>query len=301
MKLLLQLKLNFMKREIFFTKLFWGVLLSLFLTAACSKEGGDPNTDDPNTQEPPVTPPPAGSFTDSRDQNIYKTVKIGEQLWMAENLRYLPQVFATDQYGLSASEPRYYVSGYYRGSSVEEAKEKESYNKYGVIYNWPAAMGGAEQSNSNPSGVQGACPQGWHLPSLSEWEELLRYLNDNGYNYDGSIGGELGEKLAKALAAPYDLLSNFSIPGVINISDGAPLEDSYPQYQNRSGFNIIPADFVNASNGQINLQTNSYFYSATIGESGNPYRMYIYFTNNNAGFSESANKGLGISVRCVKD
>jgi len=294
-----------MKREIFFTKLFWGVLLSLFLTAACSKEGGDPNTDDPNiddpnTQEPPVTPPPAGSFTDSRDQNIYKTVKIGEQLWMAENLRYLPQVFATDQYGLSASEPRYYVSGYYRGSSVEEAKEKESYNKYGVIYNWPAAMGGAEQSNSNPSGVQGACPQGWHLPSLSEWEQLLRYLNDNGYNYDGSIGGELGKKLAKALAAPYERWANFSTGGR-NLKEGGPAKDSYPQYQNRSGFNIIPAYYVHASTGQANRESSFYLTTATTNASGHPYYLGLSYLDSDVEFVSSTKKEGGYSVRCVKD
>ncbi len=97
-----------------------------------------------------------GVFTDSRDGNVYKTIQIGDQVWMAENLRYLPGVIESDigSYG----HPFFYVYGY-KGSNVEKAKATNTYQTFGVLYNWPAA-------NS-------VCPHGWHLPSDDEWLQLV--------------------------------------------------------------------------------------------------------------------------------
>lgn len=92
---------------------------------------------------------------------------------MAENLKYLPS-FKEPPSGGSALGLYYYVYGY-DGTSIADAKATENYGTYGVLYNWRAA--------------QDACPDGWHLPSDEEWEQLTVYLGDNGYNYDGSTGG----------------------------------------------------------------------------------------------------------------
>jgi uncharacterized protein (TIGR02145 family) len=98
----------------------------------------------------------AGGLTDERDGTTYKVVRIGAQLWMAENLKYLPSVvgMATG----SNSTPYYYVSGY-NGTNVTEAKEIANYATYGVLYNWAAA-------------TQNVCPAGWRLPSDADWTEL---------------------------------------------------------------------------------------------------------------------------------
>ena len=112
-----------------------------------------------------------GSFTDSRDGNVYKTVTIGNQVWMAENLRYLPSV--VDPCTQSIITPYYYVYDYY-GTSVSEAKNTSSYTTYGVLYNWPAACS--------------SCPSGWHLPSDAEWTELIEYLGG-----EDVAGGKLKE------------------------------------------------------------------------------------------------------------
>lgn len=110
---------------------------------------------------------------DMRDNNYYNVVKIGLQTWMVENLRYLPSVVgpATDSYTI----PYYYVYGY-NGTNVTDAKATSNYNTYGVLYNWPAAMAGSPSSSANPSGVQGICPSGWHLPSNEEWIQLTNFL-----------------------------------------------------------------------------------------------------------------------------
>jgi uncharacterized protein (TIGR02145 family) len=103
----------------------------------------------------------SGTFTDLRDGNTYKWVKIGEQVWMAENLAYLPSVSPPSEG--SDTEPYYYVYDY-NGTNVTEAKATDNYSTYGVLYNWPAALT--------------ACPNGWHLPTVNEWDKLAQYISD---------------------------------------------------------------------------------------------------------------------------
>lgn len=142
--------------------------LLTMLAGSCEEEGDD-EKDNANIQF-------VSEFTDSRDGTMYKAVKIGEQIWMAENLKYLPSIVgpATG----SKDVPYYYVYGY-DGNHIIEAKKTANYETYGVLYNWSAAMAGYEPSATNPSGVKGICPDGWHLPSLWEWEELTDYLGDS--------------------------------------------------------------------------------------------------------------------------
>lgn len=111
-----------------------------------------------------------GFFTDARDGHIYKWVKIGTQIWMAENLAWLPEVYPGKVGSMDTA--LYYVYDY-EGYDVDLAKQTENYNKYGVLYNWQAASGGEENSSTVPSGLKGACPDGWHLPSLDEFSMLL--------------------------------------------------------------------------------------------------------------------------------
>lgn len=106
----------------------------------------------------------SGTFTDKRDDAQYKWVKIGNQIWMAENLAYLPSVSPSAE--RSTTEPYYYIYAY-QGTSVSEAKATEDYNNYGVLFNWTAA--------------KKACPTGWHLPSDEEWKVL-----------EGNVDGEYG-------------------------------------------------------------------------------------------------------------
>jgi len=124
-----------------------------------------------------------GRFMDTRDSTIYKFVQIGTQVWMAENLSYLPSVCGPDQG--SNYDPLYYVYGF-NGTDLSLAKTDDLYERLGVLYNWEA--------------VQSACPIGWHLPSDEEWNNLELFLGMESSELD-DIGwrdsGKVGKKLKK--------------------------------------------------------------------------------------------------------
>lgn len=111
-----------------------------------------------------LVPGNCGTFADTRETPAkqYKWTKIGSQIWMAENLAYLPSVNATAD--TSRSEAKYYVHGY-DGTVVADAKATSNYTTYGVLYNWPAAST--------------VCPTGWHLPSDPEWLTLIENAGEN--------------------------------------------------------------------------------------------------------------------------
>lgn len=118
-----------------------------------------------STKANEVLNPPAWkcgeNFIDARDGHNYKSVLIGDQCWMAENLAYLPSV--NSQFQASFTSPHYYVYGY-DGTDVASARATDNYASYGALYNWTAAISD--------------CPVGWHLPSYDEWNILENYLGD---------------------------------------------------------------------------------------------------------------------------
>lgn len=177
-----------------------------------------------------------GEVITDMEGNTYRTIVLGNgQQWMAENLKYLPEVSGP---GIgSPSAPHYYVYGY-NGSSVQEAKATWNYQTYGVLYNWPAAMAGAESSASIPSGVQGVCPIGWHLPGFAEWTAMEEFLIARGCNFDGST---VDNKLAKAMSS--------SSGWILFAKEGAPGNKDFPQKANETGFTALPGGFRDSGAG----------------------------------------------------
>lgn len=108
----------------------------------------------------------SGTFEDERDGHLYKWIKIGDLIWMAENLAYLPEVNLMTS--SSNTFHHYYVYNY-TGTDVNEAKQNINYKVYGVIYNLPAAWE--------------ACPAGWHLSLSGEWEKLARFISNESGPY----------------------------------------------------------------------------------------------------------------------
>lgn len=137
-----------------------------------------------------------GTFTDARDGQVYRTVTIGKQTWMAENLNY--QVDS---------------SWWYNGSADSGAK-------FGRLYTWAAAMKLPSSCNSTScasqvqSKHQGVCPSGWHLPSKDKWDTLETYLDTstagtklkstNGWLYSGNGTDTYGFRALPAGLRSYD-------------------------------------------------------------------------------------------------
>jgi len=143
------------------------------------------------------------SCTDA-DNNNYPVVEIGTQIWMAENLKYLPSVIGPGTG--SETIPYYYVYGY-NGTNVTDAKATANYTTYGVLYNWPAVM-------------SGVCPTGWHAPTDLEWTELFDYLGG-----ESLAGGKLKETGTTHWTSPNEGATNeigfTALPGGDRDYDGA--------------------------------------------------------------------------------
>lgn len=207
---------------------------------------------------------PEGTFTDSRDGKVYKTIKIGNQTWLAENLAYLPSVNLSGEG--SSSEARYYVYGY-SGNDVNEAKATSNFQTYGVLYNYNAAIQ--------------ACPTGWHLPTDDEWIQMEMFLGMSQEEADdtGNRGMDEGDKLK-------------STSGWEENGNG----------NNLSGFSALPAGIRTYGGGFSDIGTWGEFWSSTFDRAGNTHAWNRYLVSDTPevgrwGFELS----YGLSIRCIKD
>ena len=171
-------------------------------------------------------PCPLASTVTDVDGNTYNTVQIGQQCWMKENLR-------TTHYADSTSIPLGSESSttayrYYPNNVASNVSE------YGYIYNLNAVMRNSSFSDSNPSGVQGICPNGWHLPSKAEWEQLTNYISGRYFLLCDADSSFIAKSMASTTGwLPYcDYYSSSCYPGC------------QPETNNASGFSAPPASYV---------------------------------------------------------
>lgn len=202
------------------------------------------------------------------DGNTYSTVQIGTQCWMKSNLR-------TTHYADGSSVQ--YASFYYACRY-----DNLSASSYGYKYSGSAAMKNAASSNANPSGVQGVCPNGWHLPSKAEWNQLVNYVGSQSQYLCGSSG------IAAALAT-----SGWGDPGsshTCSIGRNA---------NNATGFSARPTifDCVYVNQYAQTEYGNKTLLMSSTKNSDNNYVLQLRTDSANTSFTE-ATAG---AVRCVKD
>ena len=208
------------------------------------------------------------------DQNVYNTVQIGNQCWMRENLR---STHYADGTAIAAGTTSSTSTAYYYPLQGDFT--------YGYLYNWKAVMRNSSNSQSNPSGVQGICPNGWHVPSDAEWDELLNYVSSqNHYLCNGD-----NNNVAKALAAKTGWVSSTGTCAVGNVQVN----------NNATGFSALPAGH-NYGGSYTNYGTAATFWSSTEAGSANTFDRSVDYSN--AVFTRSNHpKGYGFSVRCLRD
>lgn len=211
------------------------------------------------------------------DNNSYNTVQIGQQCWMKENLRtthYSDGTSISLGTGTSTTTAyRYYPND--SGSNV---------NTYGYLYNWPAVMGGATSSANNPSGVQGICPTGWHLPSDAEWTQLENYVSSQSQYVCGSDN----TSIAKALASTSGW----------NVSTGSCIVGNNQSSNNATGFSAVPAGFYFGV--YYAFGSTACFWSATQYSSDDAYYRGLSYSEATM-FRLYGIKFNGSSVRCIMD
>ena len=210
-----------------------------------------------------------GSLTDTRDGKTYKTVRIGTQTWMAENLNY----------AYSKGTARSYCYG----------NDPANCEKYGRLYTWAAAMdsaavfgeGGKGCGNrkecSSASPVRGVCPEGWHLPSKDEWNALEKLVAD-------SLFGGRKNSVGYALKSASGWKKYKGKPG--NGSDAF-------------GFGALPAGYRDGNETFGSVLGHAYFWHATESGAYSAYFRYLNYYDTDLVMSGNF-KDKAMSVRCVK-
>ena len=202
-----------------------------------------------------------GTLTDERDGKTYKTVTIGTQTWMAENLNY--------------SDTTNYPS--MKGRNWCNSDILDSCAKYGRLYTWSATMDSVGTFSSNGKGcgngdtcsptfpVRGICPEGWHLPTKTEFETLFT-----------TVGGKsTAGRMLKSTGGWYGT-------------------DDF-------GFSAHPAGYSNESGYFLRAGNSAYFWSAKEYDERYAYSLYLYYNNESADLAYDGSKDYALSVRCLKD
>ena len=203
-----------------------------------------------------------GMMTDERDGKTYRTVKVGDQTWMAENLNYADSV-----------------------TTPSLLKRSWCYNNVaancdvaGRLYTWAAALDSVKTGcgygrtcspDASPTlPVQGICPTGWHLPSQSEWETLFTAVD----------GQSAAGKALKSQSGWYS-------------GNGT---DAF-------GFSALPAGIRSDYGSFINGGYNAYFWSAPGYPDYYAYNMYLFYDYEDAYLYYSYKYNGAFSVRCVEN
>jgi len=226
-----------------------------------------------------------GTATD-QDGNTFEWINYGTQDWAIENAEVvtyrdgteIPQVTdATEWSNLTTGAWCYYDNDPSKGK----------------LYNWYAVMGIHDTDTNTPN--KEFAPEGWHVPTDTEWFTLENYLIANGYNYDGTT---TGNKIAKAMAATsgWDERNEEGVPGNNSTSN------------NTSGFNAYPVGYRTNNNGTFVNQDNdspnfdggyAILWSSTESSTGAYYRD---IDGSDVDLDKrSIDKGNGASVRFIRN
>jgi uncharacterized protein (TIGR02145 family) len=163
---------------------------------------------------------------------------------------------------------------YYGNDSTSNAE------KYGALYNWYAVDTGK------------LAPEGWHVPTNAEWDELEEYLIANGFNWDGTTSGD---EIAKSMAAQTDWRSSTSAGAI-----GNDLSKN-----NASGFSALPGGCHYYSGDFDRIGDGGRWWSTTEGGADHAWNRFLVYGYGSLGsgylYRYNISKGAGLSVRLLRD
>ncbi len=245
----------------------------------------NPTIDHPNRYSPETklklvayvaginNPCPGMPTVEDYDGNVYFTVQIGDQCWMASNLN-------TTRDADGDQITRYCYNN-----------DPDYCELYGGLYTWSTMMNGAGSSGGNPSGVQGICPDGWHVPSDAEWTQLTNYLINN---YVDINSDNVGNKLKSCRQVSSPLGGDCS-------TSAHPRWDAHGTHYgtNDFGFGSLPGGYY-YSGTYNNLGSYGYWWSCTQYSSAHAWSRRMHCSNGDVGRGNYG-KDSGFSVRCLRD
>jgi uncharacterized protein (TIGR02145 family) len=253
-----------------FTSLLFLVLIS------CEKNGSDQEillSAAKTVTKPPKDVKNKQDVTDI-DGNVYKTVKIGNQVWMVGDLK---------------------TTMYNDGTSIPNGTEwlnlttpaycwynNDISNKgvYGALYNWYAV-------DAASNGGKNICPTGWHVPTIDEWYTLLLTLDADAQWPDGG--------------APESLIGGGKLKET-GYTHWLPSPNGDGGATNETGFTAVPGGvrmYTTGESKQIGMY--SYWWSSSEGPTTGAYGPYVEFYGPRVGNYYRWPKEFGFSVRCLKD
>lgn len=207
-----------------------------------------------------------GVLEDERDGQKYKTVVIGEQTWMAQNLNY----------------------------DIEDNRRQSCYRdepdfclRFGKLYSWPGVMDYdknrcQDDASCSLTSNQGICPNGWHVPTKSEWDTLWSNVGFTSENLEN--GDEYGRTAVRGLISDTSYIT----------WDRSGKSDFFGFSATRHGYKTDVGDYVWMDNIVAAYWTSSEVY-------GYGYKAYVAgtFLIKNV-FDDYAKVGQ-FAVRCIKN
>lgn len=261
-------------------------MLAFVLFACHKEENKEPQNQEPTVQEDltmqihlyPVTAQVVENAVSDIDGNVYDAVQIGEQLWMAENLRTTHYADGTE---IPLGDSTVFGAAYRYLPNGNEG----NVSTCGYLYNYAAAVG--TDANIANVLVQGVCPEGWHVPNDAEWTQLTNYVSSQ----SDFVMGNDAQNIAKALASTTGWKSSNNDYAVGN----------NPSLNNATGFSTLPAgSFYNNVYTYFNYTAN--FWSSTQVNATSAWIRSLYYGNPKVlRYGYSGNKSGAYSVRCLQD
>lgn len=211
------------------------------------------------------------------DGNEYKTIRIGNQIWMCENLR-TTRYRNGDLIGTTTPANKN-ISGEYlpKYQWVYNGDESNAV-KFGRLYTWYVV-----------SDSRGIAPEGWRVPSFDDFNELEKFLVNNGYNYPEHSGSYM-DFLGKSLASKTMWEIN-AIPGNVGCE---------PAKNNVTNFNAYPVGYKTENGSFIYLGWTTVFWSSNAHDYNRGLGRQLTADDPDLWNCYSP-KSFGCAVRCVKN